>query len=756
MTYTPAGLVDTIIDAQNNETHFEYDARGNRTAAQDAAGNRSTFTFDVRNRMTKATKPDTAFTAFAYDSRGRRTSFTDANSKVTRYAYDDADHLTSVTDAASNVTVYAYDSENNLTSITDALGRATSFNYDAYGRVTKTTFPAKSGAGAGLSETYNYDQLGNMLSKVDRKNNTTTYSYDALNRLTRKQYADSTVVDYTYDVGSRLTNVADATGTYQFSYDNIGRLTGTSTQYIFIPGQTFTMGYGYDAGSKRISMIDPQSGVTNYAYDTMNRITLLTNPQSQQFAFAYDSLSRRTSLTRPNGVNTTYNYDNFSRLLSVLHQRGGAVIDGATYALDNVGNRTNKTNLLNNLAETYTFDPLYQLTQVVQNLSGTATTMESYAFDKVGNRTASLNNFNYAVNNANQLTSTSDAVYTYDDNGNLLSKTDSTGTVNYTWDFENRLTSVQQPTGIATFKYDPFGRRIQKSSSAGTTDYLYDGANIFEEMDVAGSVLARYTQAIGMDEPLAVLRGTNTNYYLADGLGSITALTNAAGAVVASYAYGSFGNVVNSTGSLENSLRYTGREWDSETGLYYYRARYYDPSIGRFLTEDPIAFMGGINFYRYAANRPINTTDPSGLEDLDLEEANNDIGQVGYRRAALSFGFAREAYTAAIEWMIKHKLPDTSFHNGAADAFRHCFWSCTMARYLGEEVAETIANEHELANNRSRSDPQPHSEELMDRANNLAGRTCAANNKDMNCWDACTNLYNRGRLFGLNAYPLHN
>jgi RHS repeat-associated protein len=168
--------------------------------------------------------------------------------------------------------------------------------------------------------------------------------------------------------------------------------------------------------------------------------------------------------------------------------------------------------------------------------------------------------------------------------------------------------------GPFSLKYDPFGRRVEKISSSATSIYVYDGNNLVEETNSAGTAVARYTQGLNIDEPLAMLRGSTTSYYSADGLGSITSLTNSSGANAATYTYDSFGNLTASTGSLTNSFRYTAREFDTETSLYYYRARYYDTASGRFLSEDPIGFLGsGTNFYAYVRNNPIDLTDPFGL-----------------------------------------------------------------------------------------------------------------------------------------------
>lgn len=420
-------------------------------------------------------------------------------------------------------------------------------------------------------------------------------------------------MNYTYDNNSRLTQVTDPTGTYQFTFDNMGRLTSTNTNYSFLAGRTFTNAYTYDAASNRTGFTDPEAGSTAYVYDTLNRLQTLTPPSAfatGSFGFTYDALNRRTQMTRPNNVATNYSYDNLSRLLSVSHQVGASTIDGATYTVDNGGNRTSKLDRLANITSNFSYDDIYQLKTVTQG----ASTTESYTYDPVGNRLSSLGLTPYAYNVSNQLSSTPNATYTFDNNGSTLTKTDSTGATSYTWDFENRLTSVTLPGagGTISFAYDPFGRRIKKSSSSGTSVFAYDGDNLIEETNAAGGVVARYSEGLKIDEPLAMLRSGTTSYYNADGLGSVTSLSNAAGAVAQTYSFDSFGKQTASSGSLTNRFQYTAREFDPETNLYFYRARYYDQVSGRFISEDPLKFRAGINFYSYVWNRPTGFVDPTG------------------------------------------------------------------------------------------------------------------------------------------------
>jgi len=290
-----------------------------------------------------------------------------------------------------------------------------------------------------------------------------------------------------------------------------------------------------------------------------------------------------------------------------------STIDDASYTFDAAGNRTAKVNDLSGGAPSnYGHGAIYELFSTAQG----SNTTESYTYDPVGNRQSSLGVSSYSCNVSNDLTSSSAASYGYDNDGNTTSKTASGNTTNYSWDYENRLTSVTLPNSgrTVTFKYDPFGRRIYKSSNPGTFIYAYDGTGIVETVNASGGVLARYSQGPIIDEPLAEQQSDTTDYYDADGNGSITSLTNVTGALAQTYTFDSYGNTTNSSGSLTNFFQYNAREFDTETGLYFYRARYYDPTAGRFLREDPLRFRAGINFYAYVGNGPTNVRDPFGLD----------------------------------------------------------------------------------------------------------------------------------------------
>ena len=278
----------------------------------------------------------------------------------------------------------------------------------------------------------------------------------------------------------------------------------------------------------------------------------------------------------------------------------------------------------------YDYDTLNRLTAATRPLAGDAS--ETFSYDEIGNRLQREGDTQDSLfDQANRLLEDSIFTYAYDNNGNLIQKTEkgTSQTTIYTYDAENQLIQIDFANGnIAQYRYDGLGRRISKTFTLNASlfmlHYVYDGEDILLEFDSSNTLKTRYTHGAGIDEPLIMERFSvipaeaGIYFYLTDGLGSITELTDSNGTITQSYVYDSFGNlnVFDSTGSLipHSSLlspyTYTGREYDSESGLYYYRARYYDSSVGRFMSEDPVL---STNLYSYTDNNPINRTDPLGL-----------------------------------------------------------------------------------------------------------------------------------------------
>jgi RHS repeat-associated protein len=504
---------------------------------------------------------------------------------------------------------------------------------------------------------YAYDAAGRLITKTDANENTIGYAYNISGRLVQKSFPDGSVVQYQYDTQGRVTYAGNAYMAYSLSYDAVGRLTGVTDS----GGRTVS--YTYDSAGRRASMSAPEFGTLAYSYNDAGRLSSIDSPAGK-FTFTYDGLGRRASLVYPNGTKGAYEYDENGRLVSLVHSgHNGEVLRSFSYGLDTVGNRVVKETESDTL--TYSYDALYRLVGAMSatpgwsgeegnayghdkgnNGNGKAkgknrehpgkgnaygkykdkdngvaqallNQMETYAYDSVGNRlTGPDRNDAYAYNAANQLLSSSFADYEYDLNGNLIYKVTDGGVVSYRYDYENRLVRVTMPSGtVVEFAYDPFGRRVGKAVNGKWTYYFYDNEDILYEYSQSGTIGNMYVHGTGIDEPLALKTRKGDYYYHADGLGSVVALTDKRARVVQDYEYDSFGNLKDRKNRVKQPYAFTGREYDRETGLYYYRARYYMPEIGRFISADPIGFFAGeMNLYSYVRNKPLDFTDPTGLD----------------------------------------------------------------------------------------------------------------------------------------------
>jgi RHS repeat-associated protein len=256
---------------------------------------------------------------------------------------------------------------------------------------------------------------------------------------------------------------------------------------------------------------------------------------------------------------------------------------------------------------------------------------ESYAYDPAGNRTQDHRAGDYVYNNLNQLISGNGNTYSYDANGNRVTKTNSAGTTRYQYDAENRLTRIDLPDGTqAHYAYDPFGRRIQKRivDSQGQETlrrYVYDREDILFELDQNNQLVSEFLHGPGIDEPLLLARNNQIYTYHRDALGSIIAITDQSNTIVQRYTYDAYGNLTTSNPDFRQPYAYTGREYDEESGLYYYRARYYDSEVGRFITRDPIGLRGGHNLYAYVRNNPMRFADPSGLSTIEYNSTSGSL-----------------------------------------------------------------------------------------------------------------------------------
>jgi len=599
--YDTRGNLVERTNALSRVTRFEYDAHGQVIRTIDPAGISATFGYDQFGNLSQSTDPLGNTSSATFDVLGKVLTLTDGEAHLTQFAYDANERLVRMVNAANGTTTYTYDAANNLTAIKLANNAQTMFDYDNLNHMSRRTNPLNQ------STSYSYDRRGNLSSVTYANGQQVRYTYDSLDRMVTKTKVGDTV-SFTYDrVGNRLT-INDADSILTFKYDALNRVMEADTGSANQP--TTAIKYTYDANGNRRTMTDPSGGVTNYTYDSLSLLASITDPTSFKATYSYDDSGRRTNLTFSNGMTTSYTYNAARKLTSMVHQSSAGALT-FNYAYDRVGNRISRTDGAG--LNTYNYDSLYRLVGSIHPES--TNPAEAFSLDSVGNRITSHLSTTYSNDAANRLTADAQFDYVYDLNGNLSKKTlRANGNVTtYSYDGENQLTQIVAPGNVSTtYRYDGVGRRIEKNVNGQVTRYVYDGLDILNEY--SGSTLqARYTEGPGTDDVLSVQRGGSTQFFESDALGSVVRTISNTGTVTSSYVYDSFGRIVSQTGTSQANYRFQGREFDQESGLYFYRARYYDSNTGRFISEDPAEFSGGENFYAFLTNNPVNRLDPLGL-----------------------------------------------------------------------------------------------------------------------------------------------
>jgi RHS repeat-associated protein len=556
-----------ITDPLGHSITMVYDSFGQVTSMTNALNQTVSMAYDFKGNLLSMTDPLNHTVSYGYDTANRTINKKDQLGKFTSYGYDNLDRLISVTTPKGRVTKYAYDPNDNLLSVTDPAGNITTYTYDNRDRLTKRT------DASGKFATYEYDPGSRLIRMTDRKGQITNYQYDANDRLIKTIYNDGSIVTKNYDKDDRVIAVNDTTqgaGQHTFSYDIMDRLLQEATP-------RGTVAYNYDILGRQTNLVVNGSRTLNYDYDNADRLTKIIEG-SDTISFGYDDINRRTSMTLPNGVSANYNFDDAGRLAELKYTKGSTVLRDLLYGYDAKNRRTSYTG---NTAPEPDDTPI------------TATT----------------------VNSLNQYTNFNGQTLQHDLNGNLLKDA-------AVWDARDRLVSLTSNGITATFTYDALNRRTSKTINGQTETYLYDGDDIISE---SGAVNSVYTHGSGVDEPLIRKGSAQSEYYLADHLGSVIGLTDISGNLQTSYNYSAYGKKQTTGAASSNPIAFTGRE-DDGNGYYYYRARYYNPDLKRFASEDPAGFGGGdTNFYAYVSGGPTSRRDPSGRVPLGNPF---DIGQL--------------------------------------------------------------------------------------------------------------------------------
>ncbi len=651
--YDHAGRL-TSVSKEDALTEFQYDAFGRiyKKLEHTGSGIRIHITlYDALDRIIEERQEDETGKVIrkithTYDIDGHRNStslFTDDGVSITKTIYDLHGRPLVATDALEQTTHYQYNDSLHSCEITDPLGRRTIQIFDALGRITEVSQLDPFGQELHHQKTYydlvgnpvriveseittllEYDSMRHLFSKTEaagtaeqktvrytynsqglrtaihKPNGITLYSeYDAWNRLSRYYSSDNTIdYNYTYDLNHNLLAVKDINSETHLHYDSQNRL----TQETLANGLTIKT--SYDRIGRPIHREFPQANSVRYEYDSSYLRTIQRKDYSHNYT-SYDLSGRLKEISSPAGI-TTFTYDALQRLttLKAPGYQGQYTYDAVSNLIQAQGD----------CPADYSYNHLDQLIQENGQFS------YAYQCDSLHNR-LSKNGTTHSYNALHQLLQEGDSQYTYDANGNLISFTTPSGQTTLHYDALDRLVKVITPQDTVEYSYDPFNRRIAKKSNGEITHFLYQGNAEIGLYTSQGQCKELRILGIGKSEDISATIAIEIEdkvYFPAhDSTGNIVALLDSSGNTLQTYQYSAFGEEI--ADQPISPWRFSSKRTDPETGFIYFGQRYYMPSLGRWITQDPLEDVDGPNLYAYLYHSPLVYFDAYGCNAEEQE-----------------------------------------------------------------------------------------------------------------------------------------
>jgi len=620
-------LPTTITDGSGNTTSMTYDSKGNVLTITKPGGISHQYTYNTINDITQYRDPLNHYSYFGYTS-GNLTSVQTPRG-TTSYQYGSYGKLTQTTSPIGQQTTFSYDSYDNIASVTQPLGLTTSYSYDAISRVTSTTNPMSqttthqydandnltSFTEFGDVTSYTYDQNDNLIS-VSKNGQTTSMQYNNMELMSQISNPIGNISSLYYNPNGTLQSIQKPVGSISYSYNSDGTVSAVNSQDAWA-------NYTYN-GNRKVTNISDNNGSISFGYDTNNRVTSINSNYgfAGNVSYSYDAADNIASMTfGGHTVQYTYWDDNLLRTVRDWNNR----VTTFTYRADG---SLSSIQYPNGIVCSNGYDTAGRLTSL-SNSGSSSINSYSYTLNALGFHTSVIQteplepfpmpatNLNCTYDNANRIITAGNSTFTHNGNGCMTSRSEPQ--TNYSWDTLDRLLSISGSSSIS-YTYDALGNRRSRTENSVTTRYVLDlnssMTNVLIETDASGNPANYYVYANGMLISRIKPNG-DTRYYHYDSRGSTIAMTNQTQQITHKYSYNPYGRVITMLEEDANPFRFVGG-WgviDEGNGLSYMRARYYDQSFGRFISQDPI---WNSNLYEYSANDPINFSDPSGLFLSDI------------------------------------------------------------------------------------------------------------------------------------------
>jgi RHS repeat-associated protein len=636
----------TEVETINGHAYtFAYTASNRTYTETSPVGRKLTTVLDSQERLASSEVAGLSPTNFTYDSRGRLSTVTHGTgttARITTFTYDTDGRLATTTDPLGRKSSFSYDADGNLIERTLPDGRIVNYSYDANGNLTSVTPPSR------MPHDFSYNSVGLLSAYTPPSLSGTgplTYAYNLDQQISSVTRPDGKTITFGFDSDGRINSIVTATTTTDYTYS---ATTGLLSSSAVVGGETINYSYNGPLLAA-MAWTGAVAGSVGHTYNNNFHVISRTVNGGNAIAFQYDNDGIMTNagalvLTRSanNGLLTgtalglekdSFTYDSFGEVTGYSAINNGSTVYATQFTRDALGRITAKSETLSGLATTFSYshDTAGRLTSVSKN----GKVISSYTYDANSNRITAVTpagTVNATYDSQDRLQNYGTTKYAYTANGEVASQTLGSQVTTYQYDGAGNLLGATLPNGThITYLLDAKGRRVGlKVNGALTQGFLYDGSRLVAQLNGSNQLVSQFVYATRANVPDYMVKGTATYRIFSDHLGSPRLVINmSTGQIAQRVDYDEFGNVLMDTNPGFQPFGFAGGLYDQTTKLVHFESREYAPAIGRWLTKDPVLFAGGdTNLYEYTLADPINLIDSDGNESIGISSYNGIGGGI--------------------------------------------------------------------------------------------------------------------------------